>query len=85
MAWHTFCKTTALTVSLALFSAPALAEGDIEMASADGAQLKIKCDSTSCLVKEKKAGAKWKTIERTGGGRSAFKELKAKYQEAGFN
>ena len=80
-----FLKTSAVLTAVALLSTPAFAEGDADLKSADGGKLKIKCDSTACLVKEKKAGAKWKTIERTKGGRDAFKELKAKYNGVAYN
>lgn len=73
-------SAAAVTVALAV---PAMA-ADVTMTNSENSQVRIKCDSTNCKVKQKNAGGSWKTVENKPGGNSNFKKLKTKYKEAGF-
>ena len=65
------------------FAAPALA-ADIKLTGPESDKIHIKCDSTTCRVKQKAVGKNWKTIKTTQGGSSNFDKLQTQYKEAGY-
>lgn len=62
-----------------------LARGaDVTLSNAQNTQLRIKCDSSNCRVREKVPGGKWRTIENAQAGSRTFDTLRDKYRQAGF-
>lgn len=80
----TFVPTVLASAALAVSLAAPVHAADVTMTGPEAKQVQIKCDTTTCRVKEKPAGGKWKTVENTQGGNRNFDKLKEKYRQAGF-